>query len=110
MGTLRRRNKYGAKRTQVDGIWFDSKAEARRYGELKLLQTAGKIGPITVHPRYPIHHCGVKICEVVLDFSYHDYKRAEVFEDVKGKDNVLSKLKRKLVQAQYGFKVTVVKG
>jgi hypothetical protein len=36
-------SKFHAKRTQVDGIWFDSKAEAGRYGELKLLERAGEI-------------------------------------------------------------------
>ncbi len=30
-----RRNKYGAKKTTLDGITFDSKAEARYYAALK---------------------------------------------------------------------------
>lgn len=36
-------NKYGAKKTVVDGVTFDSKAEARRYQQLKLMQQAGEI-------------------------------------------------------------------
>ena len=35
-------SKYGAYRVQVDGIWFDSKKEARYYEELKLLKK-GKV-------------------------------------------------------------------
>jgi len=34
-------NKYGAKKTVVDNITFDSKKEAARYQELKLLEKAG---------------------------------------------------------------------
>lgn len=36
-------SKYGARKTVVDGITFDSKKEANRYRELKLLEKAGKI-------------------------------------------------------------------
>ncbi len=36
-------SKYKAVRTEVDGIKFASKKEARRYGELLLLQRAGEI-------------------------------------------------------------------
>ena len=32
------KSKFGAKKTVVDGITFDSKAEAKRYGELKQLE------------------------------------------------------------------------
>lgn len=35
--------KYGNKKVTVDGIKFDSKKEADRYTELKLLEKAGKI-------------------------------------------------------------------
>lgn len=37
------RNKYGNKKIIVEGIPFDSRKEARRYSELKLLERAGKI-------------------------------------------------------------------
>lgn len=39
------KNKYKAVKTTVDGIKFDSKAEARRYTQLKLLERAGQIQP-----------------------------------------------------------------
>ena len=35
--------KYGNRKTVVDDIKFDSKAEARRYKELKLLEKSGII-------------------------------------------------------------------
>ncbi|NCB05918.1 MAG: DUF1064 domain-containing protein, partial [Clostridia bacterium] len=37
------RSKFNAKATVVDGIRFDSQAEARRYGQLQALQAAGAI-------------------------------------------------------------------
>ena len=48
-------NKYGARRTQVDGIWFDSQKEAARYQELKLLQSIGLIDELELQPVFPLH-------------------------------------------------------
>ena len=48
----RRRNKYHAERTQVDGVWFDSRREAGRYRTLKLLQLAGKVRWFCLQPRF----------------------------------------------------------
>jgi hypothetical protein len=104
------RSKYGAKRVSVDGYGFDSKAEAKRYGILKLMLAAGLISDLQVHPRYGIKYGRHEICVVELDFVYT--KRDEdvpTYEDVKGMDNPLSKLKRKLVEAFYSIHVEVVK-
>ena len=37
------RNKFNAIKTTIEGITFDSKREARRWQELKLLERAGEI-------------------------------------------------------------------
>lgn len=108
------RNKYGAVRTVVDGIKLDSKAEARRYGELKLLERAHEIQGLKVHPMFdiwfPVRNDKILICKVELDFSYFDKRdNCYHYEDVKGKDNSLSKLKRKLVEAAYPIKVEIIK-
>lgn len=102
-------SKYGAKRTEVDGIVFHSKREAERYQELKLLEQAGHIRMLELQPAYPISVNGVHICKVILDFRYFEGQTRSV-EDVKGVDNALSRLKRKLVEAAYpGTKVKVIK-
>jgi hypothetical protein len=44
-----KRAKYGAEPTVVDGIRFDSKKEAARYQELKLLAKAGEIQGNYIH-------------------------------------------------------------
>lgn len=74
-----RPRKYGNVPTVVDGIRFDSKAEAKRYGELKLLERAGEIRDLTCHPSYPI---AGKAC-YVADFAYIEGGR-QIAEDVKG--------------------------
>ena len=82
-------NKYHAVKVKRDGHTFDSKAEDRRYCELRLLERAGEITDLVVHPsflllpattwngkRYP----SVKFTP---DFQYQENGRT-VIEDVKG--------------------------
>lgn len=98
----RKRSKYGNKKIVVDGITFDSKLEAKRWGELKLLERAGEIRDLSRQPRYPIevkgHHIGV----YYGDFSYIDGP-IRVCEDVKSPPTKtdLWRLKWKLVMALY---------
>ncbi len=44
--------KLGNEKVTVNGIKFDSKREARRYGELVLLQRAGKISELELQKEY----------------------------------------------------------
>lgn len=84
-------SKYGAIKTTIDGITFDSKREAERYSELKLLERAGKIKDLKTQPRFtllegfkkngktfkPIHY--------TADFMYYDNElKQSIVEDVKG--------------------------
>ena len=108
-------NKYRAKKCRVDGFCFDSKREAAHYMDLRLLEKAGKVNAIQVHPRFDLHAHGAdgvkrKIGQAILDFSYWDCERKERrFVDVKGMDLPLSKWKRTHLEAQYGIKVEIVK-
>jgi len=45
-------SKYGNIKITIDNITFDSKKEAEKYSELKLLQKAGEIKEFQVHPRF----------------------------------------------------------
>ena len=49
-----RRNKYGAKKCQLDGHKFDSQAEMRHYLVLREMQRAGKITDLEVHPKFKL--------------------------------------------------------
>lgn len=73
----------------IDGIKFDSKAEARRYQELCLLQAAGMIDNLTCHPQYLLlpafqDNEGNKIraMHYTADFTYLENGKV-IVEDVK---------------------------
>lgn len=106
---MHRKNKYGAKKCTIDGISFDSLAEGRRYTHyLKPLLLAGEIEDLQFHPKFTIEINGKKVCSVVLDFQYFKISIQDtVYEDVKSvaTATALSKLKRKLIEAQYGIEV-----
>lgn len=102
------RNKYGAKRTTVDGIEFASAAEAKRYSELKLLERGGYIRNLELQPVYPVVIEGKTVCKYIADFRYFE-GCCRVVEDVKGAQTPIFRLKRKLVEAMYpGTKIMVV--
>ena len=83
-------NKYNARKVTIDGIKFDSKAEARRYGELKLLVQAGEITDLECHPRFRLLD-GVtwngkryRPVNYTADFQYREGDKT-VVEDVKSR-------------------------
>jgi hypothetical protein len=104
----RRRSKYGAVRTVVDGINFDSKKEAIRYQELKLLERAGEITELDRQVPYRCEIDGDLICTYKADFQYLENGWKLVCEDVKGFRTPLFKLKKKLVQALFGVEIREV--
>jgi len=113
-------NKYRNVKTQVDGIIFDSKAEARRYAELDLLQKAGEIKDLKCQPKYPLM-CGDRPIRTrnkngrphsisyLADFEYRTKIGELVVEDVKGMDTRVSSLKRAILEAQYGIRVRIIR-
>jgi hypothetical protein len=77
------RNKYGAVRTPVDAGVADSKAEAARWAELRLLERDGQIRRLQFHPTYQLP--GGVVYEA--DAAYDELQGgtwAPVVEDVKG--------------------------
>lgn len=106
---MRMRPKYGNKKTEVDGILFDSKKEAKRYQELRLLEKQGIILELQLQPKFPIVVNGKKICTYIADFDYcvaHTDDR--IVEDVKGIKTPIYNLKKKLVKAVHGIDITEV--
>lgn len=102
----KRRGKYNARKTEVDGFVFDSRKEANRYQELKILEAAGEIVDIRMQVKY---HCtvnGKKICTYIADFEYTTTKDQKVHtEDVKGYKTEVYKLKKKLVEALFNIEI-----
>lgn len=100
--------KYRNVPTVVDGVSFDSKAEARRYGELLLLQKAGEIAALELQPKFVLTVNGVKVCKYFGDFAYVAVNGARVVEDVKSaatRTNPVYRLKKKLLLACEGVEI-----
>ena len=103
--------KYRNVPTVVDGIRFASKAEAKRYLELKLLEQAGEVSGLERQHRYSLKgQDGLKVAVYVADFDYLDADGNQVTEDVKGILTPAFKLKAKLFEAQFGRKITIIGG
>jgi len=101
-----KRSKYGNRKTVVDGITFASAKEAKRFGELKLLEKAGVIADLTLQPRFPLKVNGLLICTYVGDFTYRS-DGASVVEDSKGFITPEFRLKKKLMLAVHGIEVVL---
>lgn len=128
------RNKCGNIKIEVDGIEFDSKKEANRYCELKLLQRAGVIEDLELQKEFELipaqyesfarygkkgqrlqdgKRCIEKSCVYKADFAYKKGGRL-VVEDVKGYRDPASAayakfvIKRKLMLERYGVRIVEV--
>lgn len=110
--------KYKNKKVAVDGIQFDSKKEAKRYGELLLMQRAGEITDLQLQKEYVLippqyvnvctsdgkvkKKCAERAVKYIADFVYKQDGKT-VVEDVKGYRNPSSAgyakfvLKRKMM-------------
>lgn len=105
-------NKYRNVFTAVDGIIFDSKKEAERYKELKLLQMAGRIKDLQMQvkyelqPKFKLNGRMQREINYIADFVYYDVgKGRQVVEDAKGHRTDVYKLKKKMFEYRYGFEI-----
>ena len=132
MAWNRARAKYGNKKAVIDGITFDSKKEAQRYTELKLLEKAGKITGLQLQREFElipeqrektdqIYTKGSnkgrfkpgklleRKCSYVADFVYWDLENnCMVVEDAKGMRTKEYIIKRKLMLHIYGIRIKEV--
>lgn len=96
-------------KTTVDGITFDSKKEANRYSELKLLEQAGEITDLVLQPVFVlqegfIDNEGKRRLPITYkaDFQYFDRQAGRVvIEDTKGFESKVFKLKAKMFRKKY---------
>ncbi len=100
-----RRSKWRNVKVELDGHKFDSKKEAARYQQLKLLLRARAIKNLRFQVWYRLEVNGVLICRYRADFVYEDAERGETVEDVKGFRTPVYKLKAKLMLACHGIRI-----
>jgi len=99
-----KRNKYNVSpkdRRMRDGITFDSLKEAKYYDELKLRMKSGDV--IFFLRQTPFHLPGR--VSYRCDFTVFKADGHVEFIDVKGYDTPASKMKRKIVEAQYPVEI-----
>lgn len=114
-------HKYAARKTNVHGIVFPSKAEARRYLELDLMMREGSIANLEVASAYsgpgskkqrlalglefPFELNGVVIGTYVADFTYDTPDGCHIVEDMKGAVTPIYALKRRMMRAFHGIEI-----
>lgn len=123
--------KYHNTKITIDGIQFDSKREAQRYQQLKLMEKAGVICDLKRQVKYkliPAQYIDGKCVErpvtYTSDFEYYVLKPypgrtvmvgpdaktigQHVVEDVKGMRTPDYVIRRKLMLYKYGIKIEEV--
>ncbi len=98
------RHKFNAKRTDIEGISFPSKKEAIYYKNLLHRQESGEV--IFFLRQVPIHLPGN--IKYVVDFVEFHADETVKFVDVKGMITPIYKLKKKLCEETYPFKIEEV--
>lgn len=101
------RNKFRNIPTEVDGIRFASKREAKRWSELLIMQRAGYLTDLQRQVRFPLDVNGIPICHYVADFTFQRNGQL-VVEDSKGVRTPEFKLKAKLMKACHQIEVVEV--
>ena len=102
-------NKYNARKTIVDGITFDSKKEAARYQELKMLERANEIYHLECQKKFSLDVNEMHIANYFCDFYYYDARLDKyTTEDVKGILTPVYRLKKKLMLACHDIEIVEV--
>jgi reverse gyrase len=101
-------SKYHNVKTTLDGLTFDSKAEAERYAFLKLLQRIGEISDLELQPVFRFEVKGIVVCKYIADFAYRDKRGCLIVEDVKGVRTAAFNIKAKLFRALKGFDISLI--
>lgn len=104
-------NKYHAKKTEIDGIKFDSLKESKRYAELKMLEKSGKIRDLELQKKFEIcsKSKGKRALYYIADFVYWDNEANTIIvEDVKGFKTPVYNLKKRMVYEKYGIEIKEV--
>lgn len=107
--------KYHNKKTEVDGIVFDSKAEAKRWNELRMMEKMGLIRHLERQVPFLLIRGqrwsgGRKHRDTYYkaDFVYYENGQ-QIVEDVKGVRTEGYRIKRELMKDRYGIEIREVR-
>jgi hypothetical protein len=109
-----RGTKYRNRKTEVDGIVFDSKAEAARWTDLRRLQQAGEITDLRRQVTFELVPAvkffgavrATPAIRYIADFGYTDVATGKtITEDVKGVQTRVYKIKKHLMKALFNIDI-----
>jgi len=93
-----------------DFYYFASRAEAKRFAELRLQERSGLITKLHTQVSYPVVINSFQVTKYIADFVY--LKNGQrIIEDVKGDIKFLTdvfKLKKKLIEAIYNVEILLI--
>lgn len=97
-GKPRKKNKYSAQSTLVDGLHFPSKLEAAVWCQLKMLQKAGEVLNIFRYPSIKLPGGVVWKCDFRYSENNGNDEWLEVYAEAKGVETADYKVKLKLFE------------
>jgi len=100
-------NKYGAKKTEYNGVKFDSKKEADYCRDLDYKILLKEVISYEKQVRIRCEVNGKKICDYIIDFIVTYPDRVE-YVDVKGFKTPVFNLKKKLVESLHPFEIIII--
>lgn len=104
-------NKYKNQKTVIDGITFDSKAEAAYYYLLKQkkITTFKMQESFVIHDAFNLNGKRYQAIKYKPDFTFYDGDTLIKVVDVKGKRTADFNIKAKLFAKRYGIAITLAK-
>lgn len=109
-----KKSKYGSKKTEVDGIVFDSKREANFYQELLMLKRAGEVINIERQVKYP-YFATYSRDDGIVTFTKPGFYKADFVVtykdghkdvvDIKGFATAIYRKKKKIIEKLYGIEI-----
>jgi len=102
-------SKYRNKPVTIDGIWFQSALEGKRYTQLKWLQKADVVTSFKMQVPFPCTVNGILIYTYKADFVVQWPDGRVTVEDTKGVETPVFRIAKKLVRACHGIEIEIIK-
>jgi len=93
-------NKYGAKKSDYNGIKYDSKLEANFAQHFDTMLAAGELTKIERQVKIELYAYDSKICNYFIDFILYHKDGTKEYAEVKGLAMPLWKMKWKMLEAK----------
>jgi len=106
---LDNQSKYRNKPVTIDGIWFQSTLEGKRYTQLKWLQKAEVVTSFKMQVPFPCTVNGILIYTYKADFVVQWPDGRVTVEDTKGVETPMFRLAKKLVKACHNIDIVLIK-